>query len=107
MLAMRWPSHSESPHQRATLGARLESALVLPRGTFALQDPRVIAGSLRAWAERRTTSPAVAFRSAMSLLAFYGARMARDLSKEQRARLEAAKVELRALYKDAPRALTD
>jgi hypothetical protein len=104
---MRRTSHSESPRQRATLAARLESSLALPRGTFALKDPGVIARSLRAWAERRTPNPAVAFRSAMSLLVFYAARMARDLSKEHRARLEAAKVELRALYKDAPRAVTD
>jgi hypothetical protein len=104
---MRRPSRSESPRQRATLAARLENALVLPRGTFALRDPRVIARSLRAWAERRTPNPAVAFRSAMSLLVFYATRMARDLSKEHRARLEAAKVELRALYKDLPRGLVE
>lgn len=107
MLAARRSSHFESPGQRATLAARLESALVLPRGTFALQDARMIAGSLRRWAERRTANPAVAFRSAMSLLVFYAARMARDLSKEHRARLEAAKLELRALYKNVPRGLSD
>ena len=98
MLAMRRPSQSESLRHLSTLGSRLENALELRQGTFAHRDPRAIARSLRAWAEQRSHNPALAFRSAMSLLVFYAARMARDSSKEQRAKLEAAKVELRALY---------
>ena len=102
MLAMRQRSQFESPRHRATLGARLESALELTPGTFALQDPRALARSLGNWSERRSRDRATAFRSAMSLLVFYAARMAQGLSKDQRARLEAAKVELRALYTDMP-----
>lgn len=74
------------------------SALDLEAGVFALEDPRAIARSLKDSAEhspRRKTDP---FRSAMSMLNFYINRAGRQLPARQRARLEAAKDELRALY---------
>ncbi|WP_339380095.1 DUF3175 domain-containing protein [Aromatoleum evansii] len=74
-------------------------ALDLEPGVFALEDPREIALSLQRSAEasvRRKTDP---FRSAMSMLNFYINRAGRNLSPERRACLEAAKHELRRLYR--------
>lgn len=74
------------------------NALDLEAGVFTLADPRAIARSLKDSAEhsrRRKTDP---FRSAMSMLNFYINRAGRQLPARQRARLEAAKDELRALY---------
>jgi hypothetical protein len=74
------------------------NALDLDPGVFTWDDPLAIARSLRDSAEasrRRRTTP---FRSAMSMLVFYINRAGKQLSAEQRARLEAAKDELRALY---------
>ena len=73
------------------------NALDLEPGVFTLEDPRAIARSLLASAmlsRRRKSTP---FRSAMSMLTFYINRAGRTLPKRQRARLEAAKRELRAL----------
>jgi uncharacterized protein DUF3175 len=74
------------------------NALDLEAGVFTWDDPHRIAESLMRSAEcsqRRKSDP---FRSAMSMLNFYINRAGRKLSEEQRARLEAAKDELRALY---------
>ncbi len=73
-------------------------ALNLERGVFALEDPREIARSLKKPAEdskRRKSDP---YRSAMSMLTFYINRAGKQLSVEQRERLEAAKDELRDLF---------
>jgi hypothetical protein len=73
-------------------------ALDLDPGVFTWKDPRAIAASLKTSAEcsrRRKTTP---FRSAMSMLTFYVNRAGSQLPAVQRARLEAAKDELRALY---------
>lgn len=80
------------------------NALDLEKNVFAQEDPRRIARSLKRSAEksqRRKSSP---YRSAMSLLTFYINRAGKKLPKEQRARLEAAKDELRALYGKEQRA---
>ena len=74
------------------------NALDLEPGVFALDDPRRIAESLRRSAERSTRRKATPFRSAMSMLVFYINRAGSQLDPEQRARLEQAKDELRALY---------
>ncbi len=74
------------------------NALDLDKGVFSRDDPRSIARSLKRSAEhsrRRKSNP---FRSAMSMLSFYINRAGKKLSKGRRARLEAAKDELRALY---------
>ncbi|MGH7530765.1 MAG: DUF3175 domain-containing protein [Gemmatimonadales bacterium] len=81
--------------QRVT---RESNALDLERGVFSLDDPRKIARSLQRSAlrsRRRKSSP---YRSAMSMLTFYINRAGRQLSKTRRARLRAAKDELRALF---------
>jgi len=73
-------------------------ALDLENGVFTLEDPREIARSLKASAEdskRRKSDP---YRSAMSMLTFYINRAGKQLPDEQRARLEAAKDELRDLF---------
>lgn len=74
------------------------NALDLEPGVFTLDDPRAIACSLKRSAERSDRRNADPFLSAMSMLTFYINRAGRLLSRRQRARLEAAKDELRALF---------
>jgi phosphoenolpyruvate carboxylase len=78
------------------------NALDLEKGVFALEDPREIARSLKRSADASRHRKSEPFRSAMSMLTFYINRAGTHLSAEQRARLEKAKDELRALY-DKPR----
>ena len=73
-------------------------ALDLEAGVFTLRDPREIARSLKRSAEESQRRKSDPFRSAMSMLTFYINRAGKQLPKAQRARLEAAKDELRALY---------
>jgi hypothetical protein len=75
------------------------NALDLESGVFALKDPRAIARSLKRSAEASTRRRSEPFRSAMSMLVFYINRAGKNLPKAQRARLEAAKDALRALYR--------
>ncbi len=83
------------------------NALDLDAGVFALEDPREIARSLKRSAEKSRRRKATPFRSAMSMLSFYINRAGKQLPDVQRARLEDAKDELRALFgkprKNAPR----
>jgi hypothetical protein len=77
-------------------------ALDLEKGVFALTDPKEIAASLKRSAEaskRRKSSP---YQSAMSMLTFYINRAGKSLSEADRARLEAAKVELRKAFGRPP-----
>lgn len=73
-------------------------ALDLEAGVFALKEPRRIALSLKRSADRSHRRKSDPFRSAMSMLNFYINRAGKMLSGVQRARLEAAKNELRAQY---------
>ena len=75
------------------------NALDLDKGVFSLDDPRSIARSLKRSAERSRRRKSDPFRSAMSMLTFYVNRAGSKLSKEKRDRLEAAKKELRALFR--------
>jgi hypothetical protein len=86
--ARRWSRHV----------TETSDALDLERGVFARDDPAAIARSLQRSAERSRRRKADPFRSAMSMLVFYINRAGRNLPKRRRARLEAAKDELRALY---------
>jgi hypothetical protein len=81
--------------QRVTETSR---ALALEPGVFTLREPRAVALSLRRSAERSRRRKSDPFRSAMSMLTFYINRAGRTLRRADRARLEAAKDELRALY---------
>ena len=74
------------------------NALDLDTGVFSRGDPRSIARSLKRSAERSRRRKSSSFRSAMSMLNFYINRAGKQLSKTRRARLEAAKEELRDLY---------
>jgi hypothetical protein len=74
------------------------NALDLEPGVFTWRDPRRIARSLKASAERSDRRKTDPFRSAMSMLNFYINRAGRQLDEGQRLRLEAAKDELRALF---------
>ncbi len=74
------------------------NALDLERGVFAKDDPKQIARSLKRSAEQSDRRKAEPFRSAMSMLNFYINRAGKNLPKQRRERLEAAKDELRALY---------
>ena len=80
-------------------------ALDLEPGVFALTDPRRIARALKRSAEQSRRRKVDPFRSAMSMLTFYINRAGRQLPPIQRARLEAAKDELRVLF-DRPRRRT-
>jgi len=74
------------------------AALDLEKGLFTFEDPKKIAASLKRSAEaskRRKTDP---YRSAMSMLVFYMNRAGKNLSEEDRARLEKAKDELRKAF---------
>lgn len=74
------------------------NALDLDPGVFKRTDARSIARSLKRSAERSRRRKSDPYRSAMSMLTFYINRAGRQLSKTQRARLEAAKDELRDLF---------
>ncbi len=73
-------------------------ALDLEPGVFTFGDPRRIAQSLKASAERSTQRKAGPFQSAMSMLNYYINRAGTKLPVEQKAILEQAKEELRELY---------
>jgi hypothetical protein len=78
-------------------------ALDLEEGVFSKSDPRAIARSLKRSAEHSTHRKSAPYRSAMSMLTFYINRAGRNLSPEDRRRLEAAKDALRNLYGKAPK----
>ena len=77
---------------------RESNALDLEDGVFTWPDPRRIALSLKASAERSRRRKADPFRSAMSMLVFYINRAGRRLDPGQKRVLEQAKEELRRLY---------
>lgn len=81
--------------QRVTQESR---ALELEPGVFTFPTPRKVALSLRRSAEVSRSRKTDAFRSAMSMLNFFINRAGKQLPAARRARLEAAKDELRALY---------
>jgi hypothetical protein len=79
------------------------NALDLEEGVFSKDDPKDIARSLKRSADRSRRRKAGSFRSAMSMLTFYINRAGKQLSESRRGKLEAAKDELRRLYKRQPR----
>jgi hypothetical protein len=80
---------------RVTAGS---NALDLDDKVFT-REPRQIALSLKRSAERSRRRKAEPFRSAMSMLTFYINRAGRNLGAARRRKLEAAKNELRRLFK--------
>ena len=73
-------------------------ALDLEKGVFTYKNPKKIAASLKRSAEASKRRKADPFRSAMSMLVFYINRAGKNLSEEDRARLEKAKDELRKTF---------
>jgi Protein of unknown function (DUF3175) len=73
-------------------------ALDLEPGVFTKSSPRAIAESLKRSAEHSTRRKSDPYRSAMSMLTFYINRAGKNLPRENRDRLEAAKGELRSLF---------
>jgi hypothetical protein len=73
-------------------------ALDLEQDIFKSNDPKKIARSLKASADRSHRRKVEPYRSAMSMLTFYINRAGKNLSTEERETLEAAKPELRALF---------
>ncbi len=78
--------------------AEQSDALDLEEGIFRKDNPKEIARSLKRSAEeskRRKSSP---YRSAMSMLTLYINRAGKNLSNDERSKLDRAKEELRALF---------
>src|SRR5262244_1166820 len=82
---------------------RNSDALDLEEGVFTKRSARAIAQSLKRSAERSRRRKASPYGSAMSMLTFYINRAGRQLTRSQRARLLAAKGELRKLFGKTPR----
>jgi len=89
------PTKRKKWSQRVT---EASNALDLEPGVFTFDAPADIARSLKRSAECSDRRKAEPFRSAMSMLTFYINRAGSQLHARQRARLEAAKDELRALF---------
>lgn len=74
------------------------NALDLEEGVFTWKDPAHIAASLKRSAEMSTRRKADPYRSALSMLIFYGNRAGKNLPRAQRRILNRAKVELRKAF---------
>lgn len=77
------------------------NALDLEEGVFTLRSPGAIARSLQRSALASRRRKGTALQSAMSMLNFYINRAGRNLPAERIRTLEAAKPELRKLFKKA------
>ena len=73
-------------------------ALDLDEGVFTWTDPKRIAKSLKASAEKSTRRKGSPLQSAMSMLTFYINRAGHDLDAGQKKVLEDAKEELRKAF---------
>ena len=78
--------------------AEESDALTLEKGVFTKRTPRQIALSLKRSADRSKRRKSPAYRSAMSMLAFYINRGGKGLSAARKKKLEKAKNALRELY---------
>lgn len=85
--------------QRVT---RTSDALDLERGVFKRKTARAVALSLKRSALRSKRRKSDPYRSAMSMLSFYINRAGKKLPRSSRAKLERAKVELRAVFGKMP-----
>lgn len=87
-----------SPKRWSQRVTRESDALDLKKGVFKQTSAKKIASSLKRSAEHSVRRKSGAYRSALSMLTFYINRAGRTLPKTQRARLERAKVELKAQF---------
>jgi hypothetical protein len=86
--ARRWVRHVQET----------SNAMDLPRGIFTRSPRGIAAGLKRAVTKSRRTKGRSKFRSAMSMLNLHVNRAGRNLRRADRARLEAAKRELRRVF---------
>jgi hypothetical protein len=86
-----------SPKKWSAKVTRESDALTLDDKVFT-RSPKQIAASLKRSAERSRRRKSSPYRSAMSMLTFYVNRAGSNLSASRRKKLEAAKVELRAVF---------
>lgn len=73
-------------------------AMTLEPAVFKKRSAGAIARSIKRSADHSKRLKASPYRSAMSMLTFYGNRAGKNLNAKQRATLEKAKNELRKLY---------
>ncbi|HEY2534894.1 MAG TPA: DUF3175 domain-containing protein [Xanthobacteraceae bacterium] len=78
---------------------KTSNALDLESGVFKLKSPGALARSLKKSAERSSRRKSTPFRSAMSMLNFEINRGGKNLSPERKRVLNAAKQELRKLFR--------
>jgi hypothetical protein len=104
---------TRSPRRKASASGRgagswvrrvqqTSDAMDLPIGIFK-RSPRAIARGLRESVRRSRRTKGTKFQSAMSMLNLYINRAGRGLPHAKRARLEAAKDELRKLFGRTPK----
>lgn len=91
---------SDDPHKWSHHVTETSHALELPEGVFTWDDPGRIAAALKRAAEESETRKGTVLQSAMAMLTFYINRAGHGLDPGQRAVLEAAKEDLRALCRD-------
>jgi len=103
-MARRAQAQSQAPARRGQFRrwsadvTRNSRALALEAGVFTWDDPVRIAASLKRSAEASTARKASPYASAMSMLSFYINRAGRNLPRDRRRVLEAAKAELRRAF---------
>ena len=97
------PGRASGPRRWSSAVTQRSNALDLESSVFTQKTPRKVALSLKRSAERSRRRKGTPYQSAMSMLTFYINRAGDQLPKTQRAKLEKAKDELRALY-DKPSA---
>lgn len=88
---------AEDPHRWSQHVTETSHALDLPEGLFTWDDPKRIAAALKRAAQESERRKGTVLQSAMAMLNFYLNRAGQGLDPGQRAVLEAAKDELRAL----------
>jgi Protein of unknown function (DUF3175) len=92
-------SHGQRPDRRWSGRVTHDSnALDLDRGVFTLDDPEMIARSLKRSAERSTRRKSEPYRSAMSMLTFYINRAGANLPERRKKILQRAKDALREQF---------
>jgi Protein of unknown function (DUF3175) len=90
---------ASKPGRWSSRVTRSSDALDLESGVFKLKSPLAVARSLKKSAERSGRRKSTPFRSAMSMLNFEINRGGRNLTPERQRVLNAAKQELRKLFK--------
>jgi hypothetical protein len=98
----RKPRGQAPRKRRARWSAKVTAtsdAMDLEKDVFKSDSPKHIAGSLKRSAKQSGRRKSAPFRSAMSMLNFYINRAGKGLSTSRRRVLEAAKIQLRRLFR--------